>query len=271
MTVIAPLKIGISFSKRKGKHRYFYLNLNQYRNEHFQVLNKAKVNFKEQMADQIRLLPVMTQIEITYILFPATKAKLDVSNVCSVVDKFFCDALVEFGKLPDDNYTHVPAINYRIGTIDKENPRILIKIRDLTTNTPITLAPIKENEMQITLSEEEILTAIDDFVRKQVNIADDQEISIELKAGRGENGYTATLDIRNRPIQSDSVRGSKATKADPIPSSTTATKSNATTKAVEKTEEVDAAPEKDEPVITDIFDEPKDPSSKAASIFGDID
>ena len=28
-------------------------------------------------------------------------------NIISIVDKFFCDALVEFGVIPDDNYNYV--------------------------------------------------------------------------------------------------------------------------------------------------------------------
>jgi len=49
--------------------------------------------------------------------------------------------------------------------------------------------------MQITLNQDEILVAIQSYVHTQINISDDQEISVDLKAGRGENGFTATLDI----------------------------------------------------------------------------
>lgn len=49
--------------------------------------------------------------------------------------------------------------------------------------------------MQITLNHDEILKALDIYVRSQINIAQDQDIIIDLKAGRGENGYSATLDI----------------------------------------------------------------------------
>lgn len=50
--------------------------------------------------------------------------------------------------------------------------------------------------MQITLNQEEIQSAIDTYVRDQITIADDQEISIDLRAGRGENSFTAILNIR---------------------------------------------------------------------------
>lgn len=50
--------------------------------------------------------------------------------------------------------------------------------------------------MQITLNQDEIETAIKDYVGNQIVIAEDMEISVDMKAGRGDNGYTATLDIR---------------------------------------------------------------------------
>ncbi len=49
--------------------------------------------------------------------------------------------------------------------------------------------------MQITLNETELMEALENYVRSQITISDDQDIKIELRAGRGENGFTATLDI----------------------------------------------------------------------------
>jgi hypothetical protein len=49
--------------------------------------------------------------------------------------------------------------------------------------------------MQITLNQDEILAAIDSHVRSQINIASGQSVSIELKATRGDTGFTAILDI----------------------------------------------------------------------------
>lgn len=49
--------------------------------------------------------------------------------------------------------------------------------------------------MQITLQESEILDALEDYVRSKISISESQKIIFDLKAGRGENGFTATLDI----------------------------------------------------------------------------
>lgn len=116
--------IYIPISKRKN----FALNLNAYRNAHYQVLNKAKHLYKEIMTDQIQSLPSFSHVTINYILFPGSKRSMDVSNVCCIVDKFFSDALVELGHLPDDNYHFLNKVFYSFGEVDKENPRVQIEL-----------------------------------------------------------------------------------------------------------------------------------------------
>jgi len=48
---------------------------------------------------------------------------------------------------------------------------------------------------KITLNNTEIEKAIENYVRTLISIAPGQKIVIDMKAGRGENGYSATLDI----------------------------------------------------------------------------
>lgn len=67
--------------------------------------------------------------------------------------------------------------------------------------------------MQITLNHEEILKALDIYVRSQINIAQDQDIIIDLKAGRGENGYSATLDIVQSKVTKNGVTFTPAATA----------------------------------------------------------
>lgn len=113
-----PLKIPISSTKS------FALNLNTYRNAHFQVLHKAKKNFTEKILPKIYEIPPLDKAKITYTLFPGSKRLCDISNICSIVDKFFCDALVEANCLVDDNYTRLTNIEYKIGSVDPVNPRV---------------------------------------------------------------------------------------------------------------------------------------------------
>lgn len=125
MIITSPLKIPVSSKKS------FSLNLNQYRNTHFLVLNKAKNNYSDLMLPKIQEIEPMEQVELFYTLYPATRHKQDIMNVCSIVDKFFCDVLVKGGVIPDDTYEQIPKTHYSFGEIDKENPRVEIEIRKL--------------------------------------------------------------------------------------------------------------------------------------------
>jgi hypothetical protein len=112
------------------KTKWFSLNLNQYRNTHFQVLNKSKVAFKLLIREQVDVLPKFSQVKLTLTLFPKTQRKCDLDNVLSIVTKYTQDVLVTSGKLWDDDYTCIPELNFRFGEVDKLNPRVVIQIED---------------------------------------------------------------------------------------------------------------------------------------------
>lgn len=116
---------------QQSKTKKFYLNLNVYRNAHFHTLNKAKVEYKKLVKDQILLLPKMDKIRVSYWLYPKTKRRTDLGNIISIHQKFFEDALVEFGIIPDDSYEHVIQSAMAFGELDKENPRVDIFIEEV--------------------------------------------------------------------------------------------------------------------------------------------
>lgn len=77
--------------------------------------------------------------------------------------------------------------------------------------------------MQILLEHDEILEAIEAQVRKQISIAPDQDIEIDLKAGRGDNGFSAILSIKSKskPNQDqeakpEPVKAAPKPKAEPV-------------------------------------------------------
>lgn len=123
MLVNSPLRV------TKNKKQDFILNLNNYRNAHFHTLNNVKKRYKEAVAEQIEALPNMQQIRNHYVIFPATKRKTDIGNVVAIHKKFFEDALVELGKLPDDDYNHILGSSEDFGGIDPDNPRVEIHIK----------------------------------------------------------------------------------------------------------------------------------------------
>jgi hypothetical protein len=52
------------------------------------------------------------------------------------------------------------------------------------------------SEVKVILKQAEIEQAIRDYVFKQINVRDGQDVSIDLSATRGQAGFTATIDIR---------------------------------------------------------------------------
>lgn len=169
------------------KKKSFALNLNIYRNAHFLLLNKMKVLFKEKIQEQLAFLPTMNGVKLVYTLFMGTNREMDLSNVCVVVDKFFCDALVEAGKLEDDNFKFLSSIDYRFGGIDPGNPRC-----------EVTLEPtsIKEDtNMRIFLVQAEIEQALENYISEQMSVADGKTFNIKIAATRGDEGFTAEINI----------------------------------------------------------------------------
>lgn len=122
-----PLRVQIS------KNTKFILNLNHYRNAHWRQLDPAKKAFKQAVQPLILDLPVFERVEIHYTFFAPDNRLSDTSNITSIVDKFFCDALVECGKLSDDNRLVVVETRSRFGGVDKGRPRVeacIVPVRD---------------------------------------------------------------------------------------------------------------------------------------------
>ena len=124
--------ISLPLAVKQTKTKNFSLNLNVYRNTHYQTLNNVKVNFQKQVAPLLVQLPKLSQISLSYELYPQSNRLCDIANVCSVVDKFFSDTLVNLGYIPDDNYQHVLGVQYLFGSVDPKNPRVEVTINPVT-------------------------------------------------------------------------------------------------------------------------------------------
>ncbi|MFA6897200.1 MAG: hypothetical protein WCQ96_02865 [Patescibacteria group bacterium] len=123
---ISPLYVDLPRKTKKDKR--VMLNLNTYRNLHFIINNQAKVSYKEVMKDQLEGLKLKTPIKLKFTLWRKDKRVGDRANVLSVIEKFFCDALVEYGCLADDNDEFISGQVYETGGIDRDNPHVEIEI-----------------------------------------------------------------------------------------------------------------------------------------------
>ncbi|MNO01726.1 hypothetical protein D3C81_2219540 [compost metagenome] len=57
-------------------------------------------------------------MELEYTLYLPDRRKRDISNVLSIVDKSFCDAIVTHGIIPDDNHEFLRKVTYMYGGQD---------------------------------------------------------------------------------------------------------------------------------------------------------
>ena len=127
VTYDLPLFIETGIKKKK-RH---YLNINLYRNMPFHLNNNLKKEMKK-IVGQVCPEFFYPMFELEYKLFLPDKRKRDISNVCTVIDKYQCDALVELGYVIDDNYDYLKKITYIFGGIDTENPRCEVKVMEVT-------------------------------------------------------------------------------------------------------------------------------------------
>ena len=121
-----PLRVPIT-KKKMGS-----LNLNAFRNYHYQVLNKMKKYIHQWVRDnKPKQTKIKPPVELIYTVYRSSKRRVDLGNIGSVVDKMVSDAIVLIGILPDDNTDYIKKVTFIDGGIDKENPRCDLKIRSL--------------------------------------------------------------------------------------------------------------------------------------------
>tara|TARA_R110000787_G_scaffold74087_5_gene164832 strand:+ start:1330 stop:1749 length:420 start_codon:yes stop_codon:yes gene_type:complete len=134
-TFICPLSI-------KLYKKNYALNLNTYRNLHFNVNNNLKTKFKQYMQDQIEQCPefdkpVSIRFKITKD-YRKSPQIMDKSNVYSVVTKYLYDAITEAGKWEDDNDNFIK-LEQIMPTNYREN-----KKGDLESFIKITITELEE-------------------------------------------------------------------------------------------------------------------------------
>jgi len=122
------MKIDLPLEVYYTKNKKFILNLNNYRNAHYRTLSNAKKIYADNLVDRISYPKYEEPVVLTYTYYAKSKRRLDVSNPCSIIDKFTCDALVKAEVLEDDSSKQIKKVIYKYGGIDKENPRCELMI-----------------------------------------------------------------------------------------------------------------------------------------------
>ena len=122
--IISPIYLPVKMKLVADK--VISINMNNYRNWNFILSNKYKILYKDIMKEQLQWLRFNRKIKIEYTLF--WKKKPDWMNIISVISKFFLDAMVDYWCITDDNVNIVIGESWKDWWLDKDNPRVEIKI-----------------------------------------------------------------------------------------------------------------------------------------------
>ena len=127
------MKIDLPLEVYYSKKKKFILNLNNYRNAHYRVLSISKSLYSENLVPRLKGFDRFTEpVSLTYTYYARSNRRLDISNPCSIIDKFTCDALVKAEILEDDSFKQIKEVVYKFGGVEKDNPRCELVISKFT-------------------------------------------------------------------------------------------------------------------------------------------
>lgn len=122
---ISPLAVYLPRKTKEDKK--CIINLNNFRNWSYHLCSDVKNAYNEAMRDQLEALEIQCPIACRYTYYKGRNMVSDRQNVLSMHEKFFMDALVKHGCIPDDSDEYlIESGPYRTGGIDRENPRVEI-------------------------------------------------------------------------------------------------------------------------------------------------
>jgi hypothetical protein len=105
--------------------------MNELRNSHYHMQNNIKSWFTDYFMGiflKEKPVPIVGPYEVAYVYHYKNSAS-DLGNVCSLADKYFCDAIQLAGVVVDDNVDYCKQITFLVGTKDVENPRVEIFLK----------------------------------------------------------------------------------------------------------------------------------------------
>ena len=108
------------------------VGMNWYRNAHYHIKNKVKVDFHELVAATLDspLPRIRGQYNVEYIYHYKT-ASSDLMNVGSIISKFVNDSLQELGIVTNDNVQFCVDEHFKVGSQNKADPHIQITIKEV--------------------------------------------------------------------------------------------------------------------------------------------
>ena len=124
-TIKVPLRVPITAKKM------YTISINTQRTAHFRANAKAKRVFHKEIQALVAQLPIMSCVEVTLVIYAKNKRRFDIDNLALLI-KFTMDVVVELGKLPDDDYNHMPRVIIEYGGINKDDPHGVVVFKEIS-------------------------------------------------------------------------------------------------------------------------------------------
>lgn len=126
---IFTLPLVVYLPRKTVKDKRFSVDINTIRGADRHSYNDAKKVYKGMIADQFEGLDMIEgPISVHYEYYAAMKNKPDLDNFVGGAKKFFQDAMVFHGLIPDDHVYIIGFNSERFCGVDKDNPRIVAKV-----------------------------------------------------------------------------------------------------------------------------------------------
>ena len=126
-SIKVPLRVPVTSKK------WYTISINTMRTAHFRVSAKAKRVFHKEIEALVEKLPIMSKVEVKLVIYAKNKRRFDIDNLALLM-KFTMDVLIELGKLPDDDYNHMPRVIIEYGGINKDDPHGIVSFKEITSD-----------------------------------------------------------------------------------------------------------------------------------------
>jgi hypothetical protein len=106
------------------------MGMNWYRNQHYQLKNKAKIYYHSLIENQVLNQPKLNQFKVEYTLY-YKNPNSDPSNIVPLMEKYLLDALQEFNIIDNDNAKYHLGSSWTVAGQSKSNPRVEITLKEV--------------------------------------------------------------------------------------------------------------------------------------------
>lgn len=131
--LLVKIEMPIYKQKKKGK---MLLAWNQLSLLHYRSRNTLKVWYNDTVTNKLlgEAFDGYDGLYESIITLYYENSRCDMSNVCSIADKFFLDTAQTLGIVTNDNVKRYVKATYIVGGQDKENPRVEIELYKIKEN-----------------------------------------------------------------------------------------------------------------------------------------